>query len=291
METGGQGSDLALRSSMPNIPSSSLSSLIPLFFAGLFLGAQARANDAVSALNGKVEGAYGKVDDTYSRGIAGSLSIPVAQSWGIQIDSLYQHAAEDDFYGLGAHFFTRKSETGLLGLVAGGMHSGTIDNFAVAVEGEYYLPWVTLGGYAGYDNVQSNGSVVAYSPRVTDHDDFALANLYLAAYPMDNLMLRFDWLNRINRNFYSLQVEYQTPVKGLAVFGVVGLGDNDFFQLQGGVRWYIGKDKTLKARHRQDDPANIFNSLQGGNVAAGQSSGSAAPSAAAPHLPQTPFPF
>lgn len=237
------------------------------------LGASAVANDAVSALNGKIEAAYGEVNDTYSRGIAGSLSIPVAQSWGIQFDSLYQHAAEDDFYGLGAHFFTRKSETGLLGLVAGGIHSGTIDNFAVALEGEYYLPWLTIGGYAGYDNVQSNGTVVTYSPKVTNRDDFAIVNLYLAAYPMENLMLRFDYLNRIDKNFYNFQVEYLTPIKGLSAFGIVGFGDNDFFQVLGGIRYYMGKDKTLKARHRQDDPTNILTDMQGTNQAAGQDPG------------------
>lgn len=247
--------------------------------AALLAGISAlSANDAVSALNGKIEAAYGEVNDTYSRGIAASLSVPVAQSWGIQFDTLYQHAAEDDFYGLGAHFFTRKSETGLLGLVVGGIHSGTIDNFAVAVEGEYYFPWLTVGGYAGYDNVQSNGTIVTYSPRVTSHDDFALVNLYLAAYPMDNLMVRFDYTNRINRNFYDLNIEYQTPVNGLAAFGTIGFGDNDFFQLLGGIRYYIGaKDKTLKLRHRQDDPTNILTGMQGSTQAAGQDTAQPAP--------------
>ncbi len=238
---------------------------------GTFLLLNSHANDAVSAINGKVEGNYGEVNDTYSRGIAASLSIPVAESWGIQFDSLYQHAAEDDFYGLGAHFFTRKSEKGLLGVVVGGIHSGTIDNFAVAVEGEYYFPWLTVGGYAGYENVQTNGTISSFAPRINNHDDFALANLYLAAYPTDNLMLRFDYTNRVNRNFYDFQVEYLTPVKGLAAFGVIGFGDGDFFQLLGGVRYYMGKtDKTLKLRHRQDDPTNILTGMQGINQAAGQ---------------------
>lgn len=227
------------------------------------------ANDAVDALNGKIQANYGEVNDTYSRGIAGSLSIPVAQSWGIQFDTLYQHAAEDDFYGLGAHFFTRRSETGLLGLVVAGVHSSAIDNVAVAFEGEYYTKWVTVGGLLGYDNVQSDINV-SFAPRVNTQDDFLLANLYLAAYPIDNLMVRFDYTNRLNRNFYDFQVEYQTPVKGLAAFGIIGFGDGDFFQLLGGMRYYIGKDKTLKARHRQDDPINVLNSIQGVNQAAGQ---------------------
>ncbi|MGV3663492.1 MAG: hypothetical protein ACO1TE_25195 [Prosthecobacter sp.] len=251
-----------------------LSSCALLVSFGLFgIATSTLSNDAVSAFNGKIEGTYGEVNDTYSRGIAGSLSIPVAESWGIQFDSLYQHAAEDDYYGLGAHFFTRKSETGLLGVVAGGIHSGTIGNFAVAIEGEYYLSWLTIGGFAGYDNVQSNGTMVTYSPKVTNRDDFAIVNLYLAAYPTENLMLRFDYMNRIDKNFYDFQVEYQTPVPGLSAFGIVGFGDNDFFQILGGVRYYIGKDKTLKARHRQDDPTNILNNMQGTNQAGGQDPG------------------
>lgn len=239
---------------------------------GSVLLINSQANDAVSAINGKIEANYGSVNDTYSRGIAGSLSIPVAESWGIQFDSMYQHAAEDDFYGLGGHFFTRKPDVGLLGLFVGGIKSGSsMDNLAVAVEGELYYEKVSVGAFLGFDHIDRNGVNSSFLPRTRNHDDFALANLYAAVYPVDDLMVRFDYTNRLNRNFYDLTVEYQTPVKGLSVFGVGGLGDGSFYQLMGGLRYYFGKDKNLKRRHREDDPINPLSGIfQSSGQAGGQ---------------------
>lgn len=240
-------------------------------FCGTLLLVKSQANDAVSAINGKLEANYGSVNDTYSRGIAGSLSIPVAESWGIQFDSMYQHAAEDDFYGLGGHFFTRKPDVGLLGLFVGGIKSGSsMDNLAVAMEGEVYLEKVSVGAFAGFDHIDRNGVNSTFLPRTNNHDNFVLANLYAAVYPVDDLMVRFDYTNRLNRNFYDITVEYQTPVQGLSVFGVGGLGDGDFYQLMGGLRYYFGKGKNLKRRHREDDP---INPLSGIFQSTGQASG------------------
>ena len=236
----------------------------------------ALGNDAVSALNGKMDASYGMINDTSSRALSGSISIPVGDSYGIQVDTMYQKVAERDFYGLGGHFFTRKSETGLLGLIVGGVHSNAISNVSVGVEGEYYFDMFSVGGFVGYDNVMKNSTqVITFSPKLNTSRDFVMANLNAAIYPMDNLMVRFDYTSRLNRIFYDLTVEYQTPVKGLAVYGDVGLGDNDFFQLLGGLRYYFGGNKTLKARHRQDDPPNFLNGVTGGaGLSTTQGSGS-----------------
>ncbi len=270
--------------SRPHLPLST--STFRLFCAfqaavGLLGSPTLQGNDAVSAINGKIEGSYGEVSDTYSRGIAASLSIPVAESLGLQFDSMYQHAAEDDFYGLGGHFFTRKSEVGLLGLFVGGIKSGSsMDNLAVAVEGELYFDKVTVGTFLGFDHVDKNGIVSTFTPRINNHDDHALVNIYAAIYPVDDVMLRLDYTNRFNRNFYDLTVEYQTPVAGLAAFGVVGVGDGDFVQVQGGMRYYLGAKKSLKLRHRQDDPLNPLSGIfQSTGQAAGQN-GSPPPPAA-----------
>lgn len=262
-----------------------ISLLACLCFAGTVIrSSNVCANDAVSAVNGKIEASYGEVNDTYSRGIAASLSIPVAESLGLQFDSLYQHAAEDDFYGIGGHFFTRMSEVGLLGLFVGGIKSGSsMDNLAVAVEGELYFDKVTVGTFLGYDHVDKNGLVSTFTPRVNNHDDFPLANVYAAIYPIDDLMVRVDYTNRFNRNFYDLTVEYQTPISGLAAFGIVGVGDGDFVQVQGGMRYYFGAKKTLKLRHRQDDPLNPLSGIfQSTGQAAGQNGTPPTPAAPPP---------
>jgi hypothetical protein len=253
--------------------------IIGLALAGCLLTSHATGNDAVSALNGKIDAAYGEINDTYSRSLSGSLSLPVGDSYGIQVDTLYQRVAERDFYGLGGHFFTRKSDTGLLGLIVGGIHSNAISNVVVGLEGEYYLDRLTFGALAGYDTVMKNSTQrITFSPKLNTQREFVMANVYAAIYPMDDLMLRFDYTSRINRNFYDLSVEYQTPIKGLAVFGDIGFGDNDFFQLLGGMRYYFGGKKTLKARHREDDPENFLNgSTGGGSLAAGTQGASTPP--------------
>lgn len=235
-----------------------------------------RANEAVSALNGKIDAAYGTIHDTSSRAISATISAPVGDYFGVQIDTLYQKVAERDFYGLGGHFFTRKSSQGLLGLIVGGIRSNAVSNVTIGIEGEWYLDYFTVGGIVGYDSVMKSGSVIStYSPRLNTQRDFVLANLYAAVYPLPDLMLRFEWTNRLSRNFYDVTVEYQTPVDGLAIFGDVGVGDADFFQLLGGVRYYFGGKKSLKARHREDDPENFLNGVTGGSslmTGAGQNS-------------------
>jgi hypothetical protein len=249
-----------------------------LALAGCLTSLPTFANDAVSALNGKIDAAYGEINDTYSRGLSGSISLPVGDSYGIQVDTLYQRVAERDFYGLGGHFFTRKSDTGLLGLIVGGIHSNAISNVVVGLEGEYYLDRMTFGALAGYDTVMKNGTQrITFSPKLNTQREFVMANVYAAIYPMDDLMLRIDYTSRLHRNFYDLQVEYQTPIKGLAVFGDVGVGDNSFFQLLGGVRYYFGGSKTLKARHRQDDPSNFLNGATGGGGVATGTQGASPP--------------
>lgn len=249
-----------------------------LVVTGSMLTTNAAANDAVSAVNGKIDSMYGMINDTSSRSLSATISVPVGDSFGIQVDSLYQKVAERDFYGLGGHFFTRKSTKGLLGVIVGGVHSNAISNITLGLEGEYYFDWLSVGGTVGYDNVMKNSTQrVTFSPRLNSQRDFVMANIYLAAYPLDDLMVRFDYTSRLRRNFYDITVEYQTPVKGLAVFGDVGLGDNNFFQLLGGVRYYIGGNKTLKARHRTDDPSNFLNGVTGGAGVSTSTQGASTP--------------
>ena len=222
---------------------------------------------AVSEVNGKLDATYGKIDDTYTRGLFGSLSLPVGHTFGVQFDGLYAHANDDDFYGAAGHFFARKPEQGLIGVALGGLYSGDIESYVAVVEGEYYFDKVTLGGYAGYNNVQTDIRFPTFNTDLRDENNFAVLNLYAAVYPIENLMVKFEYANRVERNFYSVQVEYQTPVRGLSVFVDAGVGDHHYSHLLGGLRYYFGSDKTLKSRHRHDDPPNILNGMEQGSVA------------------------
>ncbi len=211
---------------------------------------------AVSAVNGKIEGFYGELNDSYTRGAAGSISLPITHALGAQIDGLYNHTGESDFYGLGGHFFARRPEQGLIGLFTGGIYSSSSEQFAVALEGEYYLKNVTFGAFAGYHYFNTDNVFNPFNPGLTTQNHFLVARVYASFYPMDDLMVRLNYSNRLERNFYSMDIEYQTPIRGLALFVDGALGDNNYHHLVGGVRYYFGAKKSLKARHREDDPAN-----------------------------------
>jgi hypothetical protein len=224
--------------------------------------AAAADQPAVSGLNGKVDSFYGAVNRSYIRGTNAALSLPVGQNYGLQLDGLYAHGFETDIYGYGAHFFRRDPSKYLLGLAAGAMHSTDFNDVLVGVEGELYFKYFTVGAFAGYNNFDTRVPS-GFAPRVNTTRDFVAARVYAAAYPVDNLMVSAEWQNRFGKNFCIVGLEYQTPVRGVSVFVDGGLGDNDFRQLTGGLRIYFGGDKTLKARHRQDDPENITSIFSG----------------------------
>ncbi|WP_395746124.1 hypothetical protein [Prosthecobacter sp.] len=225
--------------------------------------AEAASEPAVSAINGKLDANYGAINRSSTRGVGGTISLPVGHRFGAQFDGLYQHGFSTNIYGLGSHFFARDPSKGLLGLAVSGVMSQKFDDFIFGVEGEYYLKQVTLGAVVGYDNY--NSRVPTTFPGLATHQNFVAARVYAAIYPMDNLMISLEYQSRFNHNFYLANVEWQTPINGVALFASGGVGEHAFAQLLGGVRVYFGGSKPLKDRHRKDDPSNIGSSFIGSN--------------------------
>lgn len=238
-------------------------------FAGTPAPTIAAAADepAVSALNGKIDGFYGAVNHNYLRGTAGTVSLPVGQRYGLQLDGLFARGFGTDIFGYGGHFFTRNPSKGLFGLAFGGLHSTDFNDLLVGVEGELYFNKFTVGGFVGYNNYDTR-VLSTFASRTNTQRDFIAARLFAAVYPVDNLMISVEWQNRFGKNFYILGLEYQTPLRGVALFVDGGLGDNHYRQIIGGVRIYFGGEKTLKDRHRKDDPENI-GGIFGGTSGAG----------------------
>lgn len=162
---------------------------------------------------------------------------------------------------MGTHFFARDPGTGMIGLAFSGMTSQKFTDVIVGLEGEYYFKKVTLGAVAGWDNYDSH--VPTTFPGLATHKDFVAARVYAAVYPVDNLMVSLEYQSRFNHNFYIAQVEWQTPMKGVAIYANGGVGENGYAHLLGGLRVYFGGDKPLKDRHRKDDPSNIGSSFIG----------------------------
>ena len=56
--------------------------------------------------------------------------------------------------------------------------------------------------------------------------------------------------------------EFQPEALPGSVFVDAMVGSDDYVSVMGGLRFYFGaEDKSLKARHREDDPGHFFNLL------------------------------
>lgn len=280
-------------SALPLLAALTLSSFAHLRAGEVTPGLSAAASQsaiepAVSSLNGKLEGSYGAINRSSTRGVAGALSAPLGQRFGAQLDGLYQHGFSTNIFGVGGHLFARDPGKGLIGLTFGGMTSQKFTDVIVGMEGEYYFKHLTLGLVAGYDNFDAHAPTSF--PGLATHRDFVATRVYAAIYPMDDLMVRLEHQSRFNHHFYIAHVEWQTPVKGVALFADGGIGDANYAHLMGGVRIYFGGSKSLKDRHRKDDPDNINTTFIGTSSSGGGDSSQAGGANGAPRVAQ-PFPF
>ena len=226
------------------------------------------AAPAVDGLNGKVDGLVGSLDQRSLYAARGSLSIPLTQQWGLQIDGAGGSLAHKGFSSIAGHLFTRNPLQGLLGIYAsytdwdmfGGIHAAQ-----VAAEAEAYWGRWTLGGIAGveFGNSGSNITPVGIQPfnvktRFTDQ-------INLKYYLTDNWDGYIGHRYVGGKNALALGTEFGLPI-GRGQMGTAFLegrvGSASFEGVWGGLRVYFGqKDKTLIRRHREDDPS-IYDSIQ-----------------------------
>jgi len=224
---------------------------------------------AVDGFNAKIDG-YGGGGNHISSlyGADGSLSIPLAQQWGLQIDggvgSLNSSATSR---GAG-HVFWRDPSVGLLG--AYGSYSRWNGNSGVIVprtalniarvgaEGEYYLGRWTFGGVIGYETVRFNIPAVAPGVPAFSLPDRFFDSVRASYYVTDNFKLSIGHVYTLGRSALSLGSEYGFALGGgrmASLFAQGLVGERGVNCARGGLRIYFGQhDKTLIDRNRQDDP-------------------------------------
>ncbi len=211
---------------------------------------------AVSAVNGKVSmegGASGNQGTQSAIGIAqGSISAPLGQSFGVQLDGGL--ATANGFYGGGAlHGFWRDPTVGLVGpLVAVIGGSGSRTGFYLG-EAEYYGGMFTVGALAGYQDV------VGYRLANTSSGGYFAPRLTI--YPIPDLALSIQGSSAAGQHQARGGVEYQpesASLHNMAMFMNGSVGDNASYRITVGLRFYFGADKTLIRRHREDDPGPFF---------------------------------
>jgi hypothetical protein len=227
---------------------------------------------AVSALNFKIEGFGGWADATggvpdRSRsgglgGGGGSVSVPLGQQYGLQIDGYGGSWGGDQFGGVGGHWFWRDPRTALLGVTGSWTQldrgpwlflgrSSKIDAANFGGEGEYYLPVNTLRGIAGWEG----GDVPSRFFTKAD----------LRWYPGTDFMLSIGYRFTGGRSALALGSEWLTPVPLFggrsSLFAEGRVGDNNARAVVAGLRVYFGASKTLIDKHRRDDPQGAVDDI------------------------------
>ncbi len=235
---------------------------MPVYAADLDL-AQEVAACAVSGPNGKIEGAGGSIhanddpinnffdNDQGSRyHAAGSISVPFDCDFGLQIDGLVGHLADESTWGVGGHLFTRDPANHLFGVYGEYSEIGNNSITRLAVEGELYLDQITWSGIAGVEDSD-----------LTNSEFFGAAQL--GFYATDNLQLSVGVTHFLESTAATVGAEWQQEGSNVSLFAQAAFGDGDYSTVYGGVRVYFGgEQKSLIRRHREDDPINWIALLQ-----------------------------
>jgi hypothetical protein len=205
---------------------------------------------AVSAPNAKVSVEGGKLDGSGTGIAAGSLTLPVQQQFGFQVDAAAGKIDGDPVGGVGAHLFWRDPDEGLLGAIASYTKSDGAHVSRVGGEGELYLGQFSIlarGGYQFGNYERGNGD---------ESGLFGAAELRW--YATDDLVLGGGVGQDDDKTRGIFGAEFQpgfAAVPGLSFFADGEIGEDDYYSALAGIRYYFGPTKSLKNRHRQDDPS------------------------------------
>lgn len=215
---------------------------------------------AVSDINGKLE-IYGGLTNPGTAGFraAGSLSIPVGHSFGVQLDGGVIATGAGTTFGGAVHAFYRDPASYLIG-VTGAVARGPAGTLGViGVEGEAYLDRVSLEAWAGVGGLDYDDPLLA---DLTGVFIFADAGYYVT----DDFRVGVGLTHLLGENSLHLGAEYllrdfSVPVSLTADLRVSHTGA---YAIMGGIKGYFGgndSNKSLIQRHREDDPWNRALSL------------------------------
>ena len=209
---------------------------------------------AVSEINGKLGYAGGVMNSYEGHNFDGSISFPVSEQFGFQADAFYSRISDTDFGGGAGHLFWRDPNIGLLGIAGGYLACDGVDTFQAGAEGEYYLGRFTFGFFAGVGSISYERS----APFIDTNPTRFVGRVSVDYYPVDDLRAGVSYINAFGENLVKGELEYQTPLNGLALTAEIARGDHDYDHWLLGVRYYFGGSKSLRDRQRQDDPPSLM---------------------------------
>jgi hypothetical protein len=244
------------------------------------------AGPAVSAANGKIEFDAGalSVPSSFVGRIAGTLTVPIGDQFGIQAD-VSGGTAGGATASAAFHLFTRDPQSYLFGGTLGLIRTPGASVVAAGPEAELYF---------GQWTVEAWGGVALTRPSSGPDRTGAFGMADLAYYPQPNL--RFSAGLSLLDGFAALHVggEYlfDETVIPLSLTGDARVGQDGWILATIGLRGYFGAlHKTLIDRHREDDPWDRGTSLLtaiGRSTASGSPTGDTQPPGAQQQEPSGP---
>ena len=215
---------------------------------------QAWAEDALPAVskpNGKIAIGGGQALGEGVYYVDASVSLPVMDQIGLQIDGLAGTLDGDGVAGGGAHLFWRDPSVGLVGAYGSVLASTAGVNYTVSNAG------LEAAAYLGQFSVE--GLVGAQFVDGADTEVFGAANI--AFYPIDDVRLYAGYRYWFGENAGAAGVEFQ-PFQmddslGITLFADGQIREDDTLAVAG-FRVYFGEHKSLIRRHREDDPSGLM---------------------------------
>ena len=229
-----------------------------LFGFGITSPAAADGNNgtrepAVSEVNLKVSGSAGEIDGESAWSAGASLTAPVTQFTGVQLEGGALGVEDDTILAAGAHFFTRDPDKYLFGVFGAYANEEQFDLevWQAGAEAEIYMEQVSLLARAGYQ----------FSDQLGDR---AFGGIDLRWYATDNFAITAGGSFQENENQGHLSAEFMPGLDALPglAFNVQGtIGDDDYESIMGGLTYYFGSNASLKDRHRKQDPESALLNL------------------------------
>jgi hypothetical protein len=213
----------------------------------LAAAASASADDAVSGVNGSVTagaGAFGPASVWFG---SGSLSAPIGDSFGVQIDATGGELHHVGVRAAAAHLFWRDPDEALLGVYADVVHFnifGGLNAYKVGGEAEWY-------GLEDWDF----SAVVGWEGGDTVDSGFDRADI--TYYVNDNVSLDFGHRYTLRSHAGIMNLTWQLPSTDVRLWGEGRWGEHSTSGAFAGITWAIGGSETsLRDRARHDDPAD-----------------------------------
>ncbi len=208
-----------------------------------------------------------------------SLTVPLGHSYGAQADATVGDFGKHTVFGFGGHVFWRNPALGLVGLTGSYVEINDHNHSHVArigAEVEGYMGDIlgvggdlTIKGAVGWQDGDKRQVNIASGARGRASLDGGYVSLTLAYYPIDDLVLKLggEVASGPINNVGTFGFQYQpapTAYPGMTIFVDGAVGQDHYEGIFAGLRYYFGsRPKSLKRRHREDDPDSLVPDLPG----------------------------